>query len=69
MHGRCAGSLLKLNGPGAFNAAVHCAKVSAAKRLRRCQAGQLQRGGHSCDDIPEAELEELALSDEQVRTF
>ncbi|KAK9865510.1 hypothetical protein WJX84_007725, partial [Apatococcus fuscideae] len=59
------GSLLKLNGPGAFNAAVHCAKVSAAKRLRRCQAGQLQRGGHSCDDIPEAELEELALSDEQ----
>lgn len=61
-----AGSLLKLNGPGAFNAAVHCAKVSAAKRLRRCQAGHLQRRPFSSMDPPEAELQELMLSDDQV---
>ncbi|KAK9837881.1 hypothetical protein WJX74_007044 [Apatococcus lobatus] len=59
------GSLLKLNGPGAFNAAVHCAKVSAAKRLRRCQAGHLQREPFSGSEPPEAELQELMLSDDQ----
>lgn len=30
----CAGQLLKLNGAGAYQAAVHCATISAAKRLR-----------------------------------
>lgn len=29
-----AGQLLKLNGAGAYQAAVHCATISAAKRLR-----------------------------------
>lgn len=29
-----AGHLVKLNGAGAYHAAVHCATISAAKRLR-----------------------------------
>ncbi|KAK9811119.1 hypothetical protein WJX73_003837 [Symbiochloris irregularis] len=38
-----SGQLVKLNGSGAFQAAVHCATISAAKRLHSRQLLHLQR--------------------------
>jgi hypothetical protein len=34
MRARATGHLVKLNGAGAYQAAVHCATISAAKRMR-----------------------------------
>ena len=36
----CAGQAMKLNGAGAYQAAVHCATISAAKRIRMWQQQQ-----------------------------
>ena len=35
-----AGQAMKLNGAGAYQAAVHCATISAAKRIRMWQQQQ-----------------------------
>jgi hypothetical protein len=40
-----AGSLLTLSGPGAYDAAVHCAAVSAARRSMSSDEGTLGAGG------------------------
>lgn len=42
------GSLLTLHGSGAYDAAVHCASVSAARRLATTP-GSTSIGPHSCD--------------------
>ena len=38
---------MKLNGAGAYQAAVHCATISAAKRIRMWQQQQHQRRTNS----------------------
>lgn len=38
---------MKLNGAGAYQAAVHCATISAAKRIRIWQQQQQRRGSPS----------------------
>ena len=45
-----AGNLVKLNGAGAYQAAVHCATVSAAKRLRSAM-GKRRRDGRRQNEL------------------
>ena len=52
---RAAGALVKLSGPGSFHAAVHCATVSAAKRMRT-NMGKRRRDGRP-------QLDHLRVSD------
>lgn len=49
------GALVKLSGPGSFHAAVHCATVSAAKRMRT-NMGKRRRDGRP-------QLDHLRVSD------
>ena len=62
------GALVKLNGAGAYQAAVHCAAISAAKRMatwaraQREREQEEQRARHGVEGGAEAEATEAALA-------
>ena len=56
-----AGALVKLNGAGSFHAAVHCATVSAAKRMRTAM-GKRRRDGRRQLDSSSLQVADSATS-------
>ena len=52
---------MKLNGAGAYQAAVHCATISAAKRMRGGWGGRSRAGSRSAASSPGRALPEAAL--------